>query len=87
MLQGKGSAVYRRGTPPEAVVAYSDNDAVANEQIGALITVVQPAELISCAVWQPQNGLYLASDGFTVRPLPGSDAAAFGSAPKQLRHA
>jgi hypothetical protein len=31
---------------------------------------VQPAEHIPCGTWSP--GLYLASDGFTVRPLPGS---------------
>jgi len=46
---------------------------------------VQPAEHVPCAVWA--GIVYLASDGFTVRPLPGSDAAAYDSAAKQLRHA
>ena len=33
---------------------------------------VQPVELVPCAAWA--NAVYLASDGFTVRPFPGTAA-------------
>jgi hypothetical protein len=36
---------------------------------------VQPVELIPCAAWTPT--VYLASDGFTVRPFPGTESAAY----------
>src|SRR5262245_23024422 len=36
---------------------------------------VQPAELIPCTVWG--GGTYLASDGYTIRPLPGTEVAAY----------
>lgn len=38
---------------------------------------VQPAEHVPCAVWA--GIVYLASDGFTVRPFPGTGSAAYRS--------
>jgi hypothetical protein len=34
---------------------------------------IQPAELVPCQTWA--SAAYLASDGFTVRPLPGAERA------------
>src|SRR5215467_10615322 len=33
-------AIYRRGTPPQVVVAYSDTTAVADQQIAAISTLL-----------------------------------------------
>jgi len=36
----KDYAIYRRGTPPQVVVAYSDDDVVADQQIAAISTLL-----------------------------------------------
>jgi hypothetical protein len=39
---------------------------------------IQPVEHVPCAIWG--GCVYLASDGFTVRPIPGTDARAYARA-------
>jgi len=38
---------------------------------------IQPVEHVPCAIWG--GAVYLASDGFTVRPFPGEEEAAYRS--------
>ena len=43
---------------------------------------VQPVEHVPCAIWG--DCVYLASDGFTVRPVPGTDARKYSQAAANL---
>jgi hypothetical protein len=43
---------------------------------------IQPAELVPCT-WA--SAAYLASDGFTVRPLPGTELAEFQEFAAEIR--
>jgi len=46
---------------------------------------VQPAEFLLCLAWQ-DTGVYLAADGFTVRPLAGVDIADYRREAADLHH-
>lgn len=43
---------------------------------------LQPVELVPCAAWT--STVYLAADGFTVRPFPGTESAAYRDAAAEL---
>ena len=77
---------YGRVLLPDAPIALDDLPPSARDVLRARPRLdvsfaadryVQPAELVPCATWQ--SALYLASDGRTVRMLPGADRAAYAS--------